>query len=169
VSLLRERAFLARPEDERLVALEEGYSPTVYRCTGGWWTCGVGHVVTWERDATEAQAIEAARELAPYPWSVQDAMLMFGVLAARKRAEIAERLSWSADESDPRRAVLLSMAYQMGMTGLLGFKNTLRAWERGDYVDAARRMRASRWAQQTPSRARRHAEQVRSDRWLFNV
>jgi len=66
---------------------------------------------------------------------------------------------------DARCSVLISMAYQMGVTGLAGFKNTLAYIANGDFENAAKNMLASKWAKQTPDRAKRHAEQMRTGHW----
>lgn len=66
---------------------------------------------------------------------------------------------------DARKAVLVSMAYQMGVAGLAGFKNTLKAISEKRWTDAANGMLDSLWAKQTPGRAKRHAEQMRSGVW----
>ncbi len=64
--------------------------------------------------------------------------------------------------NDARRDVLISMAYQMGVPGLTGFKNTLAMIADGNFDGASRGMLNSLWAKQTPERARRHAEVMRS-------
>ena len=66
---------------------------------------------------------------------------------------------------DCRRAILISMAYQMGIDGLAKWVNTLSAIERRDWGMAASAMLNSLWAKQTPQRAKRHAEQMRSGAW----
>ena len=64
---------------------------------------------------------------------------------------------------DPvRQGVLIEMAYQMGVDGLLDFHSTLLAVERGDYAAAADHMLASRWAKQTPTRAKTLANVMRT-------
>lgn len=64
-----------------------------------------------------------------------------------------------------RQAVLLNMAFQMGIAGLLKFKKTLTLIEMGDYEAAAEGMLKSLWAKQTPNRANEMAEQMRSGQW----
>ncbi|KJH59155.1 lysozyme [Pantoea agglomerans] len=64
--------------------------------------------------------------------------------------------------NDARRDVLYSMAYQMGVAGLAGFTNTLGLISRDEFTRAASAMMNSLWARQTPNRARRHAEVMRS-------
>ena len=68
---------------------------------------------------------------------------------------------------DARKAVLLNMSFQLGITGLLKFKNTLAKIEMGDYDGAADNMLKSLWARQTPNRAQRLAEQMRTGQWQF--
>ena len=64
-----------------------------------------------------------------------------------------------------RSDVLCSMAYQLGVDGLSLFKDMLGAIARADFSDAANAMLNSLWAHQTPGRARRHAEVIRSGTW----
>jgi lysozyme len=67
--------------------------------------------------------------------------------------------------SEPRQVVLVCMAYQLGVAGLLGFKNMLAATASGDYKKAAAEMLNSRWARQTPNRAQRMAKQMESGQY----
>lgn len=70
--------------------------------------------------------------------------------------------------NDARRDILISMAYQMGVSnpkqtqGLITFKGTLAYIAASDFEAAARGMLTSLWARQTPNRARRHADVMRS-------
>ena len=57
---------------------------------------------------------------------------------------------------------LCEMAYQMGVAGLLGFKNTLALIKERKYTQAAENMLKSKWATQTPKRAREIANLVRN-------
>lgn len=70
--------------------------------------------------------------------------------------------------TSPRAAVILSMAYQMGPDKLAAFQNTLALVSQGQWNDAADNMLKSKWAQQTPNRAKRHADQLRSNSWDVN-
>lgn len=68
-------------------------------------------------------------------------------------------VSGAWDQSSPiRRDVLVNMAYQMGVCGLLGFHTMIAylAMATPNYIGAASAMRKSAWAErQTPSRALR--------------
>lgn len=59
--------------------------------------------------------------------------------------------------NDGRKAVVMSMCFQMGASRLAKFNNTLRAINEGRWADAAHGMRDSVWATQTPARAQRLA------------
>ena len=81
--------------------------------------------------------------------------------------QLDKRLSWWTKLDDARKGVLVNMAFQMGVDGLLGFKNTLKMIESGQYDAAAKGMLQSKWASQTPSRAKRMAEQMRTGVWQY--
>jgi lysozyme len=59
----------------------------------------------------------------------------------------------------------MNMAFQMGVDGLLKFNKTLTLVEQGKYKEAADNMLKSLWAKQTPARAERMAQQMRSGQW----
>ena len=77
-------------------------------------------------------------------------------------SQIRERLARLVDEwwglSKERRDVLVEMAYQLGVNGLMNFKRMFLALAERDYERAAAEMLDSRWARQTPERARRLTE-----------
>ena len=64
--------------------------------------------------------------------------------------------------NEPRSDILQSMAWQMGVEGLAGFKNMLALISQENFLAAASCMLMSKWARQTPNRAKRHAEVMRS-------
>lgn len=78
----------------------------------------------------------------------------------RKRFEEAERgakvFAGDAWESlsEPRQEVLVEMCYQLGFPRLSGFKRFREALKNGQWVKAEAEMLESRWADQTPSRAK---------------
>lgn len=68
--------------------------------------------------------------------------------------DVNGNLPWLHRLNDVRRDVLYEMAFQMGVKGLLGFVNTLALIEGGKYEAAASAMLNSKWAKQTPARAK---------------
>jgi lysozyme len=85
----------------------------------------------------------------------------------RKLSELRNNIPWFDKLDDPRKGVLLNMAFQLGIAGLLNFKNTLAKIEAGDYAGAAANMLKSKWASQTPKRAKRMAKQMETGQWQF--
>ena len=58
--------------------------------------------------------------------------------------------------------VLMEMCYQLGVTGVSKFKKALKAMEDGDWEKAADEMLDSKWAKQTPNRAKEMSDIIRS-------
>ena len=54
------------------------------------------------------------------------------------------------------------MAYQIGVSGLYKFRKTLRYAREGKFDEMADEMLNSSWARQTPARAKRHSDKIRS-------
>jgi lysozyme len=80
---------------------------------------------------------------------------------------LTRNLPWFQNLDDARRGVLLNMAFQLGVEGLLAFEHTLPLVRDGKYENAAHAMLESKWAQQTPARAERLAEQMRTGLWQY--
>lgn len=68
-------------------------------------------------------------------------------------AKLESILGWYKGASFVTKTILINMAFNMGVEGLLGFKNTLRYISERNYVQAAANMRASLWFRQTGTRA----------------
>jgi lysozyme len=65
-----------------------------------------------------------------------------------------------ATMSEGRKAALINLSYQLGKTKLAGFKEFRAAINRGDNIDAARKLLRSKLAAQTPDRARQIAKLI---------
>jgi lysozyme len=79
--------------------------------------------------------------------------------------ELTERLPYFSSLSAPRQAVLIDMAFNLGVGGLMKFTNTLAAVEAGDFAKAAERMMQSKWATQVKRRAFRLAKMMETGEW----
>jgi lysozyme len=82
-------------------------------------------------------------------------------------SSLTRALPWFQNLDDARQGCLVNMAFQMGTPGLLAFKNTLEMVRVGKYEDAAAEMLNSAWAQQTPQRAKRLSDQMKTGIWQF--
>jgi lysozyme len=72
---------------------------------------------------------------------------------------------WLVRINDARQAVLVGMAFQMGMPRLAGFVRMLGAVRDERYEDAAHEMLTSLWAKQTQRRASVLARQMQTGEW----
>lgn len=68
----------------------------------------------------------------------------------------------------PRKNALINMAFQLGLGGLLRFKKMITAIEQGDFETASKEGLNSKWAKQTPKRAKRVMEQLRTNKDVNN-
>lgn len=130
------------PTEQYLID-EEGYQQHPYRCTSGKLTIGIG----FNLDDTGL--------------SMEESLLILRHRIIRIRGALRKKWRWYDSLCEARQAVLVGMAYQMGLAGLYKFSTTLANVERGDYEAASRHMLASKWARQTPARAQRAAYMMR--------
>ncbi len=78
---------------------------------------------------------------------------------------IASELSWFPALDPVRQAVLVNMAFNLGIGGLLDFHKMLAAVEHGQYGQASDEMMDSAWAIQVGARASELAAQMRTGAW----
>lgn len=129
---------------------DEGEILTAYPDHLGFWTIGVGRLI----DKRRGGGITA-----------EESAYLLNNDIDRKSAELDKRLPWWRKLDEPRQGVLLNMAFQMGVDGLLAFVHTLKLIEAGKYKNAAVAMLQSKWAKQTPLRAQRLARQMETGAW----
>lgn len=70
-------------------------------------------------------------------------------------ASLDRALPWWHQMDDVRQRVICNMCFNLGITRLLGFHNTLFAMQRGSYAVAAAGMKASAWYGEVGARAQR--------------
>lgn len=138
-----------------MLRAEEGYSRRAYPdpvTHAEPYTIGIGHTgieVHEGLEWTDSQ-IEEAFE-ADVQRAEAQCLMQFG--------ETFEKLS------EPRKAVLVAMVFQMGMGGVLKFARMLNAIRDERWHDAMGQMLDSRWAKQTPKRAMRMARIMETGEW----
>lgn len=109
------------------------------------------------RDTVGKLTIGVGRNLDDVGISKQEAMMLLGVDIDKACADLDRFLPWWRDMSDARQQALANMAFNLGITKLQTFVNTLQAMKEGCYTDAAAGMRNSLWAKQVGARAERLA------------
>ena len=121
----------------RQLRLHEGERLKPYRCTAGRLTIGVGRNLEDRGISREESAVLLANDIADM------------------ERELQRALPWVARLDEVRARVLVDMAFNLGIVGLLAFKRTLAAIEAGQYQQAATMMLDSKWAKQVGGRAER--------------
>jgi lysozyme len=129
---------------------EEGAESCAYQDSLGFWTIGVGRLI----DSRKGGGLS----------NDEIDFLLENDIKVKTR-EVLLALPWVPRLSEPRQAVLIGMAFQMGIGGLLKFKRMLSAVEDGHYNEAAAEMMDSAWAKQTFGRATRMAKQMETGEW----
>lgn len=126
----------------RQLRLHEGERLKPYRCTAGKLTIGVGRNLD-DRGITREES----------------AMLLDSDIRLLE-VDLYRALPWASGLDDVRQRVLLDMAFNLGLPGLLQFKRTLEAIRTGQYQQAATMMLDSLWARQVGQRAERLARMM---------
>ncbi len=122
----------------------EGLRLKPYRCTAGKLTIGIGRNLD-DRGISQKEAYAMLeRDILDFEQQLLD--------------EIPDVYN-GLDEV--RQSVLLNMCFNLGIKGLLGFKNTLAYIKVGDWERAANGMLASKWAKQVGMRAIELSELMR--------
>lgn len=119
-----------------LLKLHEGYRDRVYKDTVDKQTIGYG----WNIDDTPI-----CREAA-------EVQLKYQVELAEK--EVRKAIDFFGNLTKARQEVLVEMSFNMGIKGLMTFKNTLKLMESSKHEEAAAQMLKSKWAEQVGQRAR---------------
>lgn len=141
------------PSDQLLnqeLRRDEGVRYSPYKCSAGKDTVGVGHNL-------EANPLP---EGTTYPLNDNqvDAILTSDIEFVFRALD--RHLPWWTTLTPARQRVLANMCFNLGINGLLTFKNTLTAIRDGKYELASVNMLASKWAKQTGARARRLAQMM---------
>ena len=121
----------------RQLRLHEGERLFPYKCTAGRLTIGVGRNLDDRGITAEESAYLLANDIDEY-WE-----------------RLETEIPWVTQLDPVRQRVLLDMAFNLGIGGLMGFKKTLAAVRGGEYERAAAMMLQSRWARQVGTRAKR--------------
>lgn len=117
------------------------------------------------KDSLGFLTIGTGRNLDAVGISQDEADLMLSNDIKRTQNSLDAVLPWAKNLDEARYGVLLNMAFNMGVSGLQGFRNTLKLISGGSFEAAADAMLASKWAQETGDRAKRLAQQMRTGVW----
>ena len=137
---------LIKLQDE--IANDEGVKYEIYKCSEGYLTGGIGHLITeWDEEYYEKPIGTRIPHEQVDDWfakdietTIKDCNLLF---------------SQFDNLPDDIQHVLANMCFQLGRPRLSKFKNMIAAVEDLDWERMADEMENSRWYKQTPNRAKR--------------
>lgn len=154
--------------------LHEGEKNVPYKCTADKWTIGVGRNFEDVRfSKAESKAIFGDSE----PISLEEKVEFLEKNPLRKEQidmllendikNCVKQMSkygwWKAVQGDDvRERVLVDLCFNMGITTLLTFKNTLKYVEMKKFSHAAANLKVSKWYRQVKTRGVRIVEMMRT-------
>ena len=134
------------------VKKHEGYRNKVYLDTLGKRTVGVGHLCVedfWEDDKEYDEK---------FLMTILEHDLQTAIKSAKQLIE-----EFGCDDIDEQaEEILIEMVFQLGKTGVSKFKNMWKALAERNYIGASYEMLDSRWAKQTPNRAKAMADLMKA-------
>mgnify|MGYP001245029212 FL=1 len=116
---------------------DEGVVLTLYKCSAGKNTIGVGRNVD-DRGITDDES---------------DYLLSNDIDLCVK--ELEGTFPWFQTLSDTRQRVMVNMCFNLGLSRLMGFRKFLAAMEAGEWETAGVEMLDSKWARQVGPRSTR--------------
>lgn len=145
----------------------EGYRSKVYLDHLGYKTIGIGRLIDYRKSAglskeeichifgPDADRIEFNEKLrkGTRRLSREHALYLLENDIQSIMARIDGKLHAFHSWPDGVKRALINMSFQLGLNGMLNFKNMLAAIRVGNYQEAADEALKSRWAAQTPERA----------------
>ena len=132
---------------EQLLMKHEGFRKNMYKCSQGFNTIGYGFNLD----------VGISEELS---------LIMLRHQIVEIRMDCLATFPWYKNLNEVRRAVVLDMVYNLGMSGFKKFKKTIGYLESGDYILAGEEMLDSLWARQVNSRAIDLYEMMQSGEWV---
>jgi len=121
----------------------EGFMDKVYKCTEGYDTIGYGFAIKdliLDEDLAEEILIRKVEKLI---------------------TRVRDKFTWLDTVPPQVQGVIVEMSYQMGVTGVSKFKKALHAMQMLQWKLAADELMDSRWAKQTPNRAKELSNIIR--------
>ena len=122
----------------------EGYVGVVYKDSLGIDTIGYGFAI---------KDLELDRDIC-------DIILERKLKALEDRVNI--KFSWYKYMPQEIKDVIMEMCYQLGVTGVSKFKNTIAYLQNKQWEEASVEMLDSLWARQTPNRAKELSDTIRN-------
>lgn len=143
--------------------MHEGCRLQPYYCTRGKQTIGVGRNLDDNPLTDEEKRVCGDWE---HGITKQSAFYLLRNDIKRCEKECRKEIAFYELLDDERQYALLDMVFQLGIGGVKKFKKMLMAMACGYWEDASKECLNSKYAQQTPKRAKRIAETIRIGKFI---
>ena len=124
----------------------EGVRDTVYLCSAGYETIGVGRNISEDGLGLSDDEIN----------------YLLNNDIKRVREELTEEYYWFAGLNDARQDAMIDLSFNLGQTRLRGFVKALEAMSREEFENAADEFMDSKWSEQVGDRAVEVTEIIRT-------
>ena len=135
----------------KILAFEEGKKLSVYKCTKGFLTVGIGHNL----DADPVLDILHRKLKLHDTITEEECNKLFQIDLEKVSKSINRNIPWFNILPEKYKIVIINMVFQLGINGTLKFKNTLQAIKENNPDKVITGMKASQWYKQTPNRVNR--------------
>ena len=131
-----------------MLARQEGKRKFAYECTAGKISIGIG------------------RNLEDRGLSDDEIMFLLNNDIEISQSELSETFDWFSSLNQARQDALVSMHFNIGLSSLLKFTNTLQHLSEGNFKQASQEMLDSKWASQVGNRAIELSEIIRTGKYV---
>lgn len=145
---------------QKILIFDEGELNRIYKDSLGYYTIGIGHLLT--KSSNYSDALYELNKLVGRPTdgtiTKAESFRIFekdldNVVYGVKNNKLLNDVYYSLDEF--RRLALLNMVFQMGVSGVANFKNSMRMAKEKRWEDLEKNLKLSLWYKQTTNRANR--------------
>ena len=127
------------------VKKHEGYRAKTYKDTLGFDTIGYGFAI---------KDLVIDKDIAHHILERKLTMLI---------VRCFESFLWLSKMPAGIQEVVIEMSFQLGLKGFSSFRKTISYLEKENYLEASKEMLDSKWAIQTPNRAKEMSERVKNE------
>lgn len=152
-----------------MLKYDEGLKTVIYKDTRGYYTIGIGHLVSTNPSLSVAISVLDASlgRSTNGAISTNEAQSLFTSDVAKAQSSLTTvGLGDLVTSLDPiRQAALINMSFQLGARGVAAFKNSMSLLRAQNWEQAAIELKNSAWYNQTTNRASRVIETFRTGTW----
>ncbi len=144
---------------------EEGFVPKPYKDTKGIQTTGYG----FNLEDSVMRSLIPKEYLTGGVMPEKVANEVFGKRYGMAAKDAGSYLPGLEEHPAQVQEVLIDMAYNMGLPGLMSFKNTKKMLQNRDYAGASKGVLQSKYAKDVPNRAKRNSELLKKAAELMEL